>query len=283
MKLLTWNVQWFLGLDGVVDVARVLGHARQLCDFDVLCLQEVAVHFPGLPGGAPFDQAAAVSQLLPGYEVIFTPAVSYRSEPGTARACFGNLVATRLPALLVEHHLLPLVAESGTPSVRRACTAVLVESASGPLTIMNTHLEYHSSAQRALQVERILHLHRENGDLVAAPDVRKPATGLYMARPRTARAVLCGDFNFDAGSSEHRSVTRGEGEGAFRDVFTVLHGDAVRPATFGCYDATYVPQPIACDHVFATRNIAGLARHIEVDGGTRYSDHQPVHVEWEGL
>jgi len=283
MKLLTWNVQWFLGLDGVVDVARAIGHAKALCDFDVLCLQEVAVNFPGLQGTPPFDQAAAVAALLPGYEVIFSPAVSFRSTPDGQRECFGNLVATRLPALLVEHHLLPLVHEPGTPSTRRVCTAVLVEAASGPLTVMATHLEYHSAAQRALQVQRILDVHRENCDLVLGPDAREPDTGIYRGWPRTARAVLCGDFNCDAQSSEYRSLVRGEADHAFRDVFTTLHGATQRQPTFGRYDNRYVKQPIACDHVFSTRNIAGLARRFEVDGATRYSDHQPVHVEWEGL
>lgn len=283
MQLLSWNVQWFMGLDGRVDVARVLRHARALCDFDVLCLQEVAQHFPGLGGAAPFDQVAAVAQQLPGFEVIYTPAVSYRSAPGQPRACFGNLVATRLPALLVEHHPLPLVAEPGTPSARRVCTSVLLQAASGPLTLMNTHLEYHSSAQRSLQVDRILQLHRENSELVTAPNAAHAPHGLYQHQPRSARAVLCGDFNFDAGSSEHRSLQRGEGEGAFRDVYTELHGEAPRPATFGLADRRYVPQPIACDHVLATRGVAGLARRWAVDTQTRYSDHQPVFVEWEGL
>jgi endonuclease/exonuclease/phosphatase family metal-dependent hydrolase len=283
MKLLTWNVQWFLGIDGVVDVARVVSHAKGLCDFDVLCLQEVAVNFPGLEGTPPFDQAAAVAQLLPGYEVIFTPAVSFRSAARGERECFGNLIATRLPALLVEHHWLPLLNEPETLSARRVCTSVLVEAASGPLTVMNTHLEYHSAAQRALQVQRILDVHRENCDLVLAPGVHKPDAGIYRGWPRTERAVLCGDFNFDAASSEYRSLVRGEADNAFRDVFTALHGAAERQPTFGCYDNRYVKQAIACDHVFATRNIAGLARRFEVDGATRYSDHQPVHVEWEGL
>ena len=283
MKLLTWNVQWFLGLDGIVDVARVIDHARALCDFDVLCLQEVAVNFPGLRGAAPFDQAAAVAELLPGHEVIFTPALSFRSTPAGKRECFGNLIATRLPALLVEHHWLPLLNEPDTLSARRVCTTALVQAASGPLTVMNTHLEYHSAAQRALQMQRILDVHGENCDLILAPHERKPDTGIYRAWPRTARAVLCGDFNFDAGSSEYRSLVRGEADNAFRDVFTTLHGTAPRQPTFGCYDNTYVKQPIACDHVFATRNIAGLARRIEVDGEARYSDHQPVYVEWEGL
>lgn len=280
MKLLTWNVQSFLGIDGVADVVRVIGHARELCDFDVLCLQEVAVHFSGLRGVPPEDQPAAVARLLPGFEVFFAPAADYRWAPQGERERFGNLVATRLPALMVEHHPLPLVAEAGVPSVRRSCTAVLVQAASGPVTILNTHLEYHSAAQRALQMQHILRIHHENCELVGAIGADR---GLYRMPPRTPRTILCGDFNCDAASSEFRSLLRGTTDAAFRDVFTTVHGDVQRPATFGVYDATWVPQPVACDHILATRDIAPLAVRIETDRATRLSDHQPVYAHWEGL
>lgn len=46
MKLITWNIQWARGMDNRVDPARVVAHARQMTDFDVLCLQEVADNFP---------------------------------------------------------------------------------------------------------------------------------------------------------------------------------------------------------------------------------------------
>jgi endonuclease/exonuclease/phosphatase family metal-dependent hydrolase len=283
MKLLTWNVQWFLGLDGVVDVARVVDHARSLCDFDVLCLQEVSVHLGGLNGGGDFDQAAEVAKRLPDHEVIFTPCIDYRHPAHGPRQRFGNLVATRLPALLVENHLLPCIREADIPSARRVCTSVLLQAASGPLTVMNTHLEYHSAVQRALQVQRLLDIHRENADLACADWAAEPATGLYQGRPRSPRTVLCGDFNFGPGSSEHRSLTRGAGPHALRDVFTVLHGAAARPPTFGCYDKSYAAEPIACDHVFASADIAPLARCARVDGTTQLSDHQPVYVELERL
>ena len=52
MKLITWNVQWFCGLDVVVSVERVVGEARAMADFDVLCLQEVAVIYQQLMGNA---------------------------------------------------------------------------------------------------------------------------------------------------------------------------------------------------------------------------------------
>jgi endonuclease/exonuclease/phosphatase family metal-dependent hydrolase len=280
MKLLTWNVQAFLGIDGVADVARVIGHARALCDFDVLCLQEVAVHFSGLAGTPPQDQAAAVAALLPGYEVFFAPAADYRCGPQGERERFGNLLASRLPVRMVEHHPLPLLAEAGVPSVRRMCTAALVQAESGPLTILNAHLEYHSGAQRALQAQHILRIHQENCELVGATG---PAKGLYRAPPRSPRTILCGDFNCDAASSEFRGLLRGSTGHSFRDVFTTVHGDAPRPATFGVYDSTWVAQAMACDHILATQDVAPLAVRIETDGATRFSDHQPVYAHWEGL
>ena len=52
MKLLSWNIQWGRGLDGQVDLPRILRTIAGIGDFDVICLQEVAVNFPGLPGSS---------------------------------------------------------------------------------------------------------------------------------------------------------------------------------------------------------------------------------------
>ena len=61
MKLITWNVQWCRGVDGRVDPARIVAAARELADFDVLCLQEIADNFPDprLAGNSDVDQFAA--------------------------------------------------------------------------------------------------------------------------------------------------------------------------------------------------------------------------------
>src|ERR1700730_4562857 len=45
MRLVNWNIQWGRGVDGRVDLARIVREARALCDFDVLCLQEVTRGF----------------------------------------------------------------------------------------------------------------------------------------------------------------------------------------------------------------------------------------------
>ena len=48
MKLLSWNIQWGRGADGVVDLPRTIAAIRTLGDFDVICLQEIAVGLVGL-------------------------------------------------------------------------------------------------------------------------------------------------------------------------------------------------------------------------------------------
>jgi hypothetical protein len=94
MKLVTWNTQWCCGIDGVVSPERIVRSARAMADFDVLCLQEIAVNYPRLAGNAAHDQPGLLAALLPGFQLYFGAAVD-EAGPGGARSRFGNLVATR--------------------------------------------------------------------------------------------------------------------------------------------------------------------------------------------
>ena len=89
MRLVTWNVQWCCGLDQVVDVARIVREARAFADFDVLCLQEVAVHFPGLVGSHGEDQVAELAAALPGYHGLFGAATDLAGDPGSTTRTLG--------------------------------------------------------------------------------------------------------------------------------------------------------------------------------------------------
>ena len=143
MKLITWNVQWFCGLDGVVDIARVLRSARAMADFDVLCLQEVAVNYPRLRGDASHDQPARLGSLLPGFEVCFGAAVDELAADGRSRQRFGNLIASRLPVAQVQHHSLPWPADAGLRSMPRMATCATLLAPWGPLRVMRS--EEHTS------------------------------------------------------------------------------------------------------------------------------------------
>src|SRR5436190_22717971 len=104
MKLITWNIQWCLGVDGKVDPARIVREAKAFADFDVLCLQEVARNYPGLRGNDRTDQFAKLASLLPGFTAVEGVAVDdFSSEHG--RREFGNMVLTRIPVIAALRHL----------------------------------------------------------------------------------------------------------------------------------------------------------------------------------
>ena len=123
MKLLSWNIQWGRGMDGCVDLTRIVRIIRQLGDFDVICLQEVAINFPGLPGSYGENQVTGLAKLLPDYTVLYGIATDV-PDSGGGRNQFGNAIFTRLPVGQVWRHLLPWRAELTTPSMQR----VLIEA-----------------------------------------------------------------------------------------------------------------------------------------------------------
>ena len=106
MKLITWNIQWGRGMDGRVDLARIVAEARRIADFDVLCLQEVADGFSDLEGHDGGNQFAQIAALLPGYAPIEGIAVDLPGEG--ARRRFGNMILSRLPVgRVVRMHRSP--------------------------------------------------------------------------------------------------------------------------------------------------------------------------------
>ncbi len=279
MKLLTWNIQWGRGMDGRVDLARSVDTIRALGDFDVICLQEVAVNFPGLPGSHGEDGLAELSARLPGYTPIYGAATDLPDGRG-GRKLFGNAIFTRLPLGQVWRHLLPWPAEIDTPSMQRVLVEAVVESDVGPLRVMTTHLEYYSQAQRIAQIDAIRRLHREACAMARRAPLPGEVGGSFEVFPRPAEAILCGDMNFPATAPERaRLLAPFPGrEPAFRDAWDVLHPGEAHAPTCGIRPVDFVDRPACFDFVFLT---AGLARRLQahgIDADTQASDHQPVWV-----
>lgn len=277
MKLVTWNTQWCCGLDGKVDPERIVRGARALGDFDVLCLQEIAVNYPRLAGNAGHDQPALLAQLLPGFQVFFGAAVD--EFEGGERRRFGNLVATRLPVTQVQHHPLPYPGDAGVRSMPRMCTVVTVRDPRlGPVRIMTTHLEYYSKLQRMAQARALRDLHQAHCAQAAAPPEHSTDGSPFQGKVHTAQAILCGDFNLEPHEPEYAELTQ-PGDCQLWDSWRLLHGAAPHQPTFRLFDRRYGPDPVACDFVFVTGGLKDRVRSLSIDAATQVSDHQPVLVE----
>jgi endonuclease/exonuclease/phosphatase family metal-dependent hydrolase len=275
MNLVTWNTQWCCGLDGVVSPERIVRTARALADFDVLCLQEIAQGYDGLPG-APGDQPAQLEALLPGFRLFFGAAVD-EFAPDGRRMRFGNLIATRLPVAQVQHHALPWPADGGVSSMPRMCTVLtLVEPRLGPLRVMTTHLEYYSGLQRMAQAEALRALHVEACARAAAPPLADDDASPFRAKPHTPHAILCGDFNLAPDAPEVAAIQAPFGAARLHDAWPLVHGTAPHEPTFRLFDRTYGPDPVACDLIFVSDALVSRVQRIAIDAQTRASDHQPV-------
>jgi endonuclease/exonuclease/phosphatase family metal-dependent hydrolase len=276
MRLISWNIQWGKGCDGIVDLARIVSTARSMADADVFCFQEVSEQFSNHDGGA--DQSRQLAALLPDHHAVFRPAVETIDSEGRAHR-FGNMTLSRLPILQVAGHLLPWPRGGERRSMRRIALEMTVQAGFAPVRIVNTHLEYYSAAQREAQIVRLLDLQEE-----ASIDPKPAAANHfepYGSQTVAASSVLCGDFNFDVSDSQHALLHASSRPGVnYRDAWSILHPDRPHQPTCGVHDRVqWKSGPDCRDFVFVTEDLAGRVRRIEVDGATDASDHQPVLIE----
>lgn len=279
MRLITWNIQWAKGCDGVVDPGRIARDVAAMGGADILCFQEVSCHFDALDGGT--DQERIFADLFPGHTVIFRPAVERHEANGVVRR-FGNMTLSCFPVWQVANHLLPWPQATAVKSMRRQALEVIVETPFGPLRVTNTHLEYHSDAQRRAQVERLIALQAEAAEAekaVATSETPDP----YTASALVSRAILCGDFNLGPDDALYAALDQPEqGEAFYRDAWRIAHpGEPHRP-TCGIFDAVQWPQGPHCrDFIFVAGDLDRHMKTVAVDERTSSSDHQPVLIAFQ--
>src|SRR3954454_1011204 len=234
MKLVSWNIQWARGIDLAVDPARIVRTANKLADFDVLCLQEVAVNFPALGGSRGEDQVHELSRGLPGYSAHYGVATDVDDGRG-GRSLFGNVLFSRLPVLQVYRHLLPWPADpAADSSMQRVAVEAVVAAPWGPIRIITTHLEYYSEPQRIAQVDALRALPRQACQRSSTAQPDGAAQGLSQARPSPVSAVLAGDFNCRPEGFEYRRIIEGFEERItpnFIDAWTLAHPGKPHPPT----------------------------------------------------
>ena len=277
MKLITWNIQSCRGCDGRVDAQRIVDVCRDMADFDVLCLQEVASNYPDLPGSPQQNQFELLGDLLPVFAAADGIATDVLGVGGRRRQ-FGNLILTRYALIQVFRHLLPWPADAAVPGMQRIALETVLAAPFGPLRVTTTHLEYYSEIQRRQQVNRLRELHAEAAQHSTDPSHAKKEGGPFQTMPRPASAILTADFNFRADDPLHARIAfpYSDGTPAYRDAWQVRHGARPHDHTIGVHDRKQWPEAYACDFIFVTEDLAGRVEDVKVNLDTDASDHQPV-------
>ena len=280
MKLITWNVQWCRGVDGKVDPARIVKHAKAIADFDVLCLQEIANNYPEplLAGSRGENQFAELARLLPGYAPVPGVAVDVPAPAG-ARRHFGNMILSRFPVGQVFRHLLPYPVDPGVNGMPRIAVEAVIDTASGPVRVITTHLEWYGKKKRSAQVEALRTIYAEGSGHAREGSVIDTSGGPFHTRSRPAATIITGDFNLEPDDPLHARMGASFADGTppLCDAWEVAHPGVAHASTFKIYEKQAPDEPeLHCDFIFVSADLAPRVRAVRVDQDTQASDHQPV-------
>ena len=281
LSLITWNIQWGLGVDGHVNLERIAADCNRLADADILCFQEVASGFKDLRGHDGSDQFQTLAHLFPDHQAFEGLTIDWPKSgtTGQARICFGNMILSRLPVLQVIRHSLPWTGAGGE-SMQRGALEIVVDYEDTPIRIVTTHLEWSSAEAREPQIAALRALHHDACTrLIHPPQTGK---GPYATKAQTDKSILCGDFNMRPNDVllknlqnpfENNKIPRLE------DIWSSQHKTRPHPYSMCLHDQSH--EPARClDYIFCSETLIPSVVGIDYDQLSTASDHQPILVRF---
>lgn len=205
MKLVSYNIQYGIGLDGRFDLDRI---AETVRGADIIAVQEVTRNF-ARNGGA--DMVAGLQDRLPEHFSVFGAGMDVDMgsavENGRAvnrRLQFGNMVLSRFPIISSRNLLLPRSRTFDALNLQRSALEALVMVPGGPLRVYSVHLDHVSSEERLAQIgelkARALGYPLEGGAVSGAVEFG------FREPPYPDDFILMGDFNMEPESAEYRAM-----------------------------------------------------------------------------
>jgi endonuclease/exonuclease/phosphatase family metal-dependent hydrolase len=281
MKLVTYNVQFGVGRDGRVDLARI---AASIADADIIALQEVTRNYPTNEG---IDMVAGLGDLLPGYRHVYGAAMDIdfgamnpQASTPELRFQFGNMLLSRWPIVSVRNLLLPRSRTYDRANLQRAALEGLIVTPLGPLRLYSTHLDHVNRDERIMQIRhlkaRVLAFPLEGGAVTGSGEYGFPEP------PCPEDFVLMGDFNMRPNEPEYDEMT-GAADRLFGRRIVAHHPvDASRlagpPPEEGMsrLDLSGTGQHARLDYCFVSAGLAARVTNCWIDTEADGSDHQPV-------
>ncbi|MBZ9866627.1 endonuclease/exonuclease/phosphatase family protein [Mesorhizobium sp. CA15] len=202
MKIVSYNIQYGIGLDRKYDVGRIADAVRGA---DVVALQEVTRNNPR---NGDRDMVAEISEALPDYFAAygsnFEVNIGSRLENGRAISTsfqLGNMVLSKTPIHLSRNLLLPRSRSLEAMNFQRGALEALIETPLGFIRFYSTHLDHRSPVERQSQIrflrQRLLNYALEGGGLSGIPEIGLPDL------PYPEAFIVMGDFNMLPGSPEY--------------------------------------------------------------------------------
>ncbi|MGO2236206.1 MAG: endonuclease/exonuclease/phosphatase family protein [Marinomonas sp.] len=276
MRLLSWNIQSAKGCDHIFDITRIIKDIQAFGDLDVICLQEVSRHM--LPYNND-DQKCLIEESFPNYHSAWAPGFSRPLENGKSQE-FGNLTLVKHGKLLDQRiHQLPNPCVSPSIQIPRTMVETVIQYKGTNITLMNTHLAYHSELESEQQIECVTQLReqiRSHTDSSMTSSISTDNDAYHTAQ-KGQHILLCGDLNIALNSAKYIKMTQ---DMAWLDSAEIALNNAsssIRQPTCGLFDTDLWPEgPHVRDYFLCSASLHDRIKNFEVNTSTMASDHQPI-------
>jgi len=288
VKLVSYNVQFGMGLDGRYDPARI---AANLKGADIIALQEVT---RGFFRNGHADMVADFAPLFPFYYKHFAASCDVLLDAGfdadgravERRLQFGNMILSRHPILATRELLLPRGRTVERMNMQRSALETVIAAPSGPLRVYSLHLDHVSADERLAQIaflnDCIRQFALEGGALTGAHEYG------MIDPPLPEDYVVLGDFNMLPESLEYDAMA-GRATPGFgrplrydRPVDALARFGGLTPETYSWLLPTDEgPITALFDYAFLHSNLVPRLKNVFIDTQAEGSDHFPLWLELE--
>jgi len=281
MKVISYNIQFGRGLDGVVDLVRT---CRAIRGADIIFLQEVDQYWQR---SGDCDQAAEIAGLLPSYYAVYGSSFDVDASAPAAhgavtnrRRRHGNMILSHWPILSMRTLNLPKQHYADKFNMHMTCIEAVIDTGSMPLRVYSYHAGYLEAAERYQQVDYFAAVFTgspaEGGAWSGKADIDGDDWSNWRNSPDMPHsAIVCGDFNAAPDTAEYQRLIDSTG---LIDCWTLADPANCETSTLRKGISQDIKVSGKIDHILVTPDLGALVEQVVIDDKADGSDHKPIHA-----
>jgi endonuclease/exonuclease/phosphatase family metal-dependent hydrolase len=281
MKIISYNIQYGRGMDGVIDLVR---SCRPIRGADIICLQEVDQFWKR---SGDLDQAAEIGGLMPSYYHVYGSSFDVDASSHAAhgavinrRRRHGNMILSRWPILSLRTLNLPKRHYEDRFNMQMSCLEAVIDTGTLLLRVYNYHAAYLEAEERLAQIDCLTDVFArspgEHGAWSGKADIDGDDWSNHRPTPAMPHsALVCGDFNANPDTEEYSRLLERTG---LVDCWSVADTANRRTATIKKQPSQDIRVHGKLDHIFVTPDLRGCIDSAAIDHGADGSDHAPIEV-----
>jgi endonuclease/exonuclease/phosphatase family metal-dependent hydrolase len=279
MKVVSYNIQFGRGMDGVIDLVRTCGAIRGA---DIICLQELD---QGWKRSGEKDQPVEIAGLMPSYYYVYGSSfdvdASNRAAHGAVinrRRRHGNMILSRWPILSSRSINLPKHHHPDKFNMQMTCVEAVIDTGAIVIRVYSYHAGYLDSAERLAQVGEFASVFTrspvEKGAWSGKPDIDGDDWSNRRSTPQMPlSAIVCGDFNAAPDTEEYQLLLAQAG---LSDCWELVDPVNRETSTLRKDTSDDIQVSGKIDHILITPDLCDHLEQVVIDDDADGSDHKPI-------